>query len=81
MTDSLAAGDHNGSGKLAAIKAPSVPLTSGARKARAHGYRLRAEELRVISEDVILAETQQTLLGLAESYERMAEILEAAVAP
>lgn len=81
MSDHLASSQHNGSGKLAVLKTPAVPLTAGARKARAHGYRLRAEELRVISEDVILRETQHTLLGLAETYEQLAATLEAAITP
>lgn len=54
------------------IKEPPVSIRNNARKARAHGYRLRAEELRVISTEVVLPETKRTLLGLAECYEQMA---------
>jgi hypothetical protein len=81
MRDFLDGGQHNGSGIQAVIRTPAVPLTSGARKAKAHGYRLRAEELRVISEDVILHETQQTLRGLADTYEQLAVSLEVAISP
>lgn len=44
--------------------------------ARARRYRQRAEELRSISEEVILKETRLTLLSLAESYEQMAATME-----
>ena len=40
--------------------------------ARARRYRLRAEELRAISEEVMLRETCLTLLSLAQSYDQMA---------
>ena len=43
---------------------------------RARHYRLRAEELRVIAEEVLLRETSRTLLSLADSYEQMAVIVE-----
>jgi biotin synthase-related radical SAM superfamily protein len=46
------------------------------RKARAEHYRCRAEELRTVAEDAILAETQRTLLSLADSYEHMASLLD-----
>jgi hypothetical protein len=51
-------------------------VRSGDRECRARHYRLRAEELRVISEEVLLRETSRTLLSLAESYEQMAEMVE-----
>lgn len=46
------------------------------RQVRARRYRLRAEELRAISEEVMLKETCLTLLSLAESYEQMALTME-----
>jgi len=46
------------------------------RVSRARRYRLRAEELRSISEEVLLKETCLTLLSLAESYEQMASVME-----
>lgn len=46
------------------------------RQARAQRYRRRAEELRAISEEVMLKETCLTLLSLAESYEQMARTME-----
>ncbi|HEX3431899.1 MAG TPA: hypothetical protein VHT03_13545 [Rhizomicrobium sp.] len=46
------------------------------RAARARRYRHRAEELRSISEEVILKETCLTLLSLAESYDQMASVME-----
>jgi hypothetical protein len=39
---------------------------------RARHYRQRAEELRVIADEVLLKETNRTLLSLADSYEQMA---------
>jgi hypothetical protein len=48
----------------------------GDRRARARRYRRRAEELRAISEEVILKETCLTLLSLAESYDQMASVME-----
>jgi hypothetical protein len=62
-------------------KSESTAIANALRKARARGCRLPAEELRVISEDVILRETQQTLRGLAETYEQLAATLDAAIAP
>jgi hypothetical protein len=47
------------------------------RQARVCRYRRRAQELRVISEEVILKETCLTLRSLAESYEQMASTMEA----
>lgn len=44
--------------------------------ARACHYRQRADELRAISEEVILKETSLTLLSLAESYDQMASVME-----
>lgn len=46
------------------------------RRMRARRYRMRAEELRAISEEVMLKETCLTLVSLAESYERMARTME-----
>ena len=46
------------------------------RNARIAQYRGKAEELRTISEDVILEATRATLLSLATSYEQMAGLLE-----
>lgn len=46
------------------------------RMARARRYRQRAEELRAISEEVMLKETCLTLLSLAESYDQMASVME-----
>jgi len=43
---------------------------------RAHRYRQRAEELRSISDEVMLKETCLTLLSLAESYDQMASVME-----
>jgi hypothetical protein len=40
-------------------------------------YREKAEELRAISEDVILQETKASLLSLASTYDNMARALEA----
>jgi len=53
----------------------------GQRAARAGHYRSRAVELRVIADDVMLAETQRTLLSLADSYDHMASILDDIRAP
>jgi hypothetical protein len=47
------------------------------RQARVCRFRRRAQELRVISEEVILKETCLTLRSLAESYEQMASTMEA----
>jgi hypothetical protein len=44
--------------------------------ARARRYRQRADELRAISEEVILKETCLTLLSLAESYDQMASVMQ-----
>lgn len=46
------------------------------RMARSRRYRQRAEELRTISEEVVLKETCLTLLSLAESYDQMASVME-----
>ena len=46
------------------------------RAARACRFRHRAEELRAISEEVMLKETCLTLLSLAESYEQMAATMD-----
>ncbi|HEX4160350.1 MAG TPA: hypothetical protein VHY79_17930 [Rhizomicrobium sp.] len=58
---------------LGTIKASSV---SKDRADQARHYRLRAEELRVIAEEVLLRETSRTLLSLADSYEQMAGMVE-----
>jgi hypothetical protein len=55
------------------IRPHSLPAE---RELRARHYRLRAEELRVIAQEVKLKETSRTLLSLAESYEQMAEMVE-----
>ena len=52
------------------------PIRVEDRMARARRYRQRAEELRSISEEVILKETCLTLLSLAESYDQMASVME-----
>jgi hypothetical protein len=62
--------------KPSLIKAQSVPLAAEVRKARAHSYRLRGEELRVIAEEVISPDTARTLLNLAETYDHMASTLD-----
>lgn len=54
--------------------APRSPLE--ARELRARHYRMRAEELRAIADEVMLRETSRTLLSLAESYDQMADITE-----
>jgi hypothetical protein len=46
------------------------------RELRARHYRMRAEELRAIAEEIMLRETGRTLLSLAESYDQMADITE-----
>jgi hypothetical protein len=56
-----------------ALSQASLPCE---RRARARRYRLRAEELRAISEEVMLKETCLTLVSLAESYEQMARAME-----
>lgn len=43
---------------------------------RASRYRMRACELRAISDEVMLKETCLTLLSLAKSYEQMARTME-----
>lgn len=58
---------------LGTVKVNSLPED---RALRARHYRLRAEELRVIADEVLLKETSRTLLSLADSYEQMAEIVE-----
>jgi hypothetical protein len=51
-------------------------ISAGDRMARARRFRRRAEELRAISEEVILKETCLTLVSLAESYDQMASVME-----
>ncbi|HEX3665595.1 MAG TPA: hypothetical protein VHU23_10220 [Rhizomicrobium sp.] len=58
---------------LGTIRASSTPQDH---ELRARHYRLRAEELRVIAEEVLLRETSRTLLSLAESYDQMAAMVE-----
>ncbi len=53
---------------------PETPSRDGELGAR--HYRLRAEELRLIADEVLLRETGRTLLSLADSYEQMAEMVE-----
>jgi hypothetical protein len=53
-----------------------INLRAEDRRARIRRYRRRAEELRAISEEVILRETCLTLRSLAESYEQMASTME-----
>ena len=60
---------------LATLRRPRAGLL-GDRNARIAQYREKAEELRTISEDVILEETRSTLLRLADSYEQLAFSLE-----
>lgn len=58
---------------LGTIKAGSL---SGDCEIQARHCRLRAEELRVIAEEVLLKETSRTLMSLAQSYEQMAVMVE-----
>ena len=60
---------------LATLRRPRT-LVSTDRQVRIAQYRDKAEELRAISEDVILEQTRLTLQRLAENYERMANALE-----
>lgn len=60
---------------LAVLRRPRT-IRPQHRDARIAQYREKAEELRTISEDVILDETKATLLSLAKSYEEMACMLE-----
>ena len=53
-----------------------TPASCEDRMARARRYRQRADELRAISEEVILKETCLTLLSLAESYDQMASVMQ-----
>ena len=46
------------------------------RQGRIVQFRQKAEELRTISDDIILPETRSTLLNLAQSYDHMARTLE-----
>lgn len=62
---------------LAALRRPRT-IVSKDRHTRAAQYREKAEELRAISEDVILDQTRLTLQRLAETYERMATALKGA---
>jgi hypothetical protein len=60
---------------LAVLRRPRG-LRPERRDARIAQYREKAEELRAISEEVILQETKSTLLSLANSYEELARMLE-----
>lgn len=60
---------------LAVLRRPRT-IRPQQRDARIAQYREKAEELRAISEDVILDETKATLLSLANSYDEMARMLE-----
>ena len=62
---------------LATLRRPRM-IVGKDRQARIAQYRDKAEELRAISEDVILEQTRLTLQRLAENYERMANALELA---
>lgn len=62
---------------LATLRRPRM-VVSPDRQARTAQYRDKAEELRTVSEDVILEQTRLTLLRLAETYDRMANALELA---
>jgi hypothetical protein len=62
---------------LAALRRPRT-LPKIDRQARTEQYRDKAEELRALSQDVILEQTRLSLLHLADSYERMAKALEPA---
>lgn len=56
---------------LAALRRPQS-LRFCCPEERAQQFRLKAEELRTIAEDVILQETRDMLLRLADNYERIA---------
>lgn len=47
---------------------------------QAHRYRQRAEELRIIAEDMSNPETRRMLIGVAEDYVAMAETLDRIIA-
>ncbi len=51
------------------------------RPSRIAQLREKAEELRAVAEDVILAETKHTLWRIAETYDQMAHHLENAAVP
>jgi hypothetical protein len=59
---------------LAALRHPRTRPED--RQGRIVQFRQKAEELRTISDDIILPETRMTLLSLAQSYEHMARSLE-----
>ena len=60
---------------LASLRRP--PERPADRQGRIVQFRAKAEELRTLSNDVILQQTRATLLRLAENYDRMACLLEA----
>jgi hypothetical protein len=72
---------HDGAGSTASAIPPQHSQSPAQRKARAGHYRCRAEELRAIADDVMLMETQRTLLSLADSYDHMASILDDVLLP
>ena len=51
---------------------PIVHCDKGSSNYRVKRYRERAEELRVIAEDVISDDCHDTLIRLANSYQQMA---------
>jgi hypothetical protein len=53
---------------------------SASRIDRAHDYRERAEQLRAVAEAAFLEESRAILARLAEDYEKMASLIEAAEA-
>lgn len=58
-----------------------LPVSPQSREMRISQFLAKAEELRTIAEDVLLSETRQTLLGLAQSYEYMAHALKTMQTP
>jgi hypothetical protein len=65
---------------LATLRRPSSSRLVD-RQTRIQQLREKAEELRTICDDVILDETRQMLLRLADTYERLAGSLESSVSP
>jgi hypothetical protein len=59
---------------LASLRRPAKRPAD--RRGRIAQFRSKAEELRTLSDDVILQQTRATLLRLADSYDRMACLLE-----
>jgi hypothetical protein len=48
----------------------------GIRQIRARNWRMRAEELRTLAEDMIEPEAKATRLRIADDYDRLAEQIE-----